>query len=617
MKSTNIKVLLLTIALWLPASGFAQFPGFGGFPGGGFPDGFPGGGFPGSFSMDSLPNMFPGGFFGRFPEGFPDSFPSGFPGGGFPGGFGMGVEYDPASSRNEVAFTSSNLPIVLIDTEGHLLTNKEKSLARMKIIDNGKGKRNHLTDKARGYDGYIGIKLRGNSSLFFEQKRFTFETKTEDGKDLDAELLGMPADNDWVLLAPYNDISMMRDPFAFDLWREMGHWAPRNRYCEVVMNGRYIGVYILCEKIKRGENRLDIAKLKPEDNSGRELTGGYIVRIDPPDEGEPSFTSEVPGIINRSGGFGGGNFGGFGDGGFDFGGFGGGFNPFEAWGDSAFAGFGGGRFSGFEGFGGNFNQVVWTYYYPKPDKITPEQQEYISSYVKTVERVIQSEGFADPDSGYAKYISVSSFVDYFIHTELSLNADGLKRSTYFFKTKQKEDGTGGKLHAGTVWDYNLAYGNCNFCNADKIDAWVYEGGETNPTPAMWKRLTEDPAFMAKVVARWKELRQGTLSIDNINRYIDEHALLLAEAKDRQYAKYPDLLIDESDRQGQGGRNGFGGPGMGFGGFGAPGGGMDFGGFGGGGAGMFAAYRVSSYEEEIATLKKWFADRIAFLDSHWK
>ena len=574
----------MTAVAMLPSFVYAQFPG-GGFPGGGFPGGgF--GGFGGRFPIMTSPDDQSGGR-----EGWPGQggFPGGgqFPGGGFPsgGGFGMmggTVQYD-GSQGNDVEFTSSDLPVVIIDTEGKPVTNDGKLDARMKIIDNGKGKRNNLTDKPNGYNGRIGIKLRGNSSLYFEQKRFTFETKDEDGKDLDVEILGMSADNDWVLLAPYNDISMMRDPFAFDLWNEMGHWAPHYRYCEVVMNGHYIGVYILCEKIKQGKNRLDIAKLKPKDNSGIELTGGYIVRIDPPEEDEPYFTSDVPGITGITG-MGGG-----------------------------FGGFGGGM--------GGFNTVTWTYYYPKPDKITPEQQEYISNYVRNVEKVIQSDGFADPENGYAKYISVSSFVDYFIHTELSLNADGLKRSAYFYKTKQNEDGTGGKLHAGTVWDYNLAYGNCNFCNANKIDAWVYEGGETNPTPALWKRLTEDPAFMQKVKTRWKELRKDILSLDNINRYIEEHASLLAEAKERQYTKYSDLLVPQSRNQGQTGRNnGFGrGFGRGFGGgfgggFGV--GGM-MGGFGGADAiGMFAAYRVSSYEEEIATLKKWFADRIAFLDKNW-
>ena len=542
------------------------------FPGGGFGGGFPGGGFMG---------------FGRFGNPGNSVEPGGFGGFGGSGGFGgfgggmMGgnVQYDPSQGR-KVEFTSSNLPIVIIETGGKAINSESKLTATMKIIDNGSGRRNKVTDKPNGYDGKIGIKLRGNSSLYFEQKRFTIETRDNDGKALNAELLGMPADNDWVLLAPYNDISMMRDPFAFDLWNEMGHWAPRNRYCEVVIDGNYVGVYILCEKIKRGENRLDIAKLKPTDNSGIDLTGGYIVRIDPVEGNEPYFTSDVPGITSMGGGFGGGFPGGMG-------------------------GFGG-------GFGGGFNTVTWTYYYPKSDKITEEQQKYISDYIKTVEKVIQSDNFADPDEGYAKYISVQSFVDYFIHTELSLNADGLKRSAYFYKKKQNPDGTGGKLHAGTVWDYNLAYGNCNFCNANKIDAWVYEGGETNPTPAMWKRLTEDPAFMDKVKARWKELRKGVLSIENINRYIDSHASQLAEAQERQYSKYSDLLVPKSQRA-QGNRGGFGGGGFGgFGGFGA-------GGLGGGAdaIGMFAAYRVSTYQEEIATLKKWFADRIAFLDSNWK
>ena len=567
---------------------FAQFPGGGGF-GGGFPGGG-GGGFQGG--------GFPGGFGGRFPfdpqeEG---QFPGGgdFPGGGgFGGGFMMGTEYDPTTSRNDVEFTSSNLPIIIIQTESKTLTNREKSPASMKIIDNGT-KRNKVTDKPNGYNGNIKIKLRGNSSLFFDQKRFTFETTSSDGKELNVELLGMPAEHDWVLLAPYNDVSMMRDVFAFDMWNHMDHWAPRTRYCEVVMNGKYIGVYVLCEKIKRGKDRIDIAKLTPKDTSALDITGGYIVRVDPPDEGEKSFTSQVPGIMNT-------NIGG------------------------GFGGFGGGM-GGFGGMGGRAT-VTWTIFYPKADKITQEQYDYISDYVNTVEKVIQSDDFADPVNGYAKYISVSSFVDYFIHTELSMNADGLKRSTYFYKKKQNEDGTGGKLHAGTVWDYNLAYGNCNFANANRTDAWVYEGSETNPTPAMWKRLTEDPAFMDKVKARWKELRKGYLSDDSINIFIDEHAALLKEAQTRQYAKYSDLLVPKSNNQnaaqGQqnGGFGGFGGMGGFGGGFGGPGGGFGggFGGFGGGGgaAGMFSAYTVSSYDEEIEVLKKWFADRIAFLDKNWK
>ena len=296
--------------------------------------------------------------------------------------------------------------------------------------------------KAGHYDGTIGIKLRGNSSLSFNQKKYTIELRDGEGKEINAPLLGMPAHSDWVLLAPYNDVSMVRDPLAFQLWRDMGHWGPRTRMVELTLNGEYRGIYILSEAIKRGEHRVNISKLKKSDVEGRDVTGGYLLRIDTFDEDDATFKSNVPGI----------------------------------------------------GDGIMTSEITWSCIYPKKKKLQPEQLDYIQSFIDTVEQVIQSDDFANPKCGYAKYIDVPSFVDYFIHTELSLNADGYKRSAYFYKEKQHADGTGGKLVAGPVWDYNLAYGNCNFCNANNIEAWCFEGGNTNPTPAFWQRLLQDPAF---------------------------------------------------------------------------------------------------------------------------
>lgn len=267
-----------------------------------------------------------------------------------------------------------------------------------------------------GYDGRIGIKLRGNSSLAFNQKKYTLETRDEDGKPLAVGLLGMPAHSDGVLLAPYNDVSMTRDPLAFKLWRDMGHWGPRTVMCELTVDGDYRGIYILCEAIKRGKDRVDISGMKPGDTRGRNLTGGYLLRIDTFSDEEATFASNVPGI----------------------------------------------------GEGIMSSEVVWSCIYPKKKHLQPEQLDYIRRYVDRVEQVILSDSFADPAKGYAAYIDVPSFVDYFIHTELSLNADGYKRSAYFYKERQKRDGSGGKLVAGPVWDYNLAYGNCNFAHADDL-----------------------------------------------------------------------------------------------------------------------------------------------------
>ena len=96
--------------------------------------------------------------------------------------------------------------------------------------------------------------------------------------------------------------------------------------------------------------------------------------------------------------------------------------------------------------------------YPKSKDITAQQQAYIKNYIDTVETYLR-----DGNMAYRSYISRTSFIDYFIHSELSKNADGMKKSVFFNKEKQQADGSKGKLKTGTVWDYNLAYGNCSFC----------------------------------------------------------------------------------------------------------------------------------------------------------
>lgn len=531
------------------------------------------------------------------------------------------------------------LLLALVTLSGQAQTKKKATTAVEQISITAEAKLNpqqkvtaHM--KAGSYEGPIGIKLRGNSSLSFNQKKYTIELRDESGKDVEASLLGMPAHSDWVLLAPYNDVSAVRDPLAFQLWRDMGHWAPRTRMVELTLNGDYRGIYILSEAIKRDSMRVDIAKLKKSDIAGRDVTGGYILRIDTYDEEDATFPSKVPGI----------------------------------------------------GEGIMTSQITWSCIYPKKKKLQPEQLAYIEQFVDSMELVIQSDDFADPQRGYAHFIDVPSFVDYFIHTELSLNADGYKRSAYFYKEKLHADGTGGKLVAGPVWDYNLAYGNCNFSNANNPEAWCFEGGNTQPTPAFWQRLLQDPAFRKAVKMRYKALRKGVLSNEAINSYIDQHAKLLAPYIARHFEKYPELLVSEEEKGQTPTPPAFGFPPMGdfqmpegfkmpegfqmpegfhmpdsiqafpggfppmggfpmiggfhmpdsislpegfkmpdsipafpggfppMGGFPIMGGGfpmMD--GFGGNAISWFAAYRVSSYDEEIATLKEWLANRLAFLD----
>lgn len=176
-------------------------------------------------------------------------------------------------------FTSSNLPIIVIETGGNTIVDDPKITAHMGVIYNGSGKRNSLTDPFNHYDGKIGIELRGNVTMTFEKKSYRLETRDDTGADLKVPLFGMPSDADWVLAAEYIDKTLLRAPFVYATSRKMGRWAPRTFHCELVIDGTYMGLYVLMENIKRDKNRVDVTKITSTDNSGDLLTGGYIYEI--------------------------------------------------------------------------------------------------------------------------------------------------------------------------------------------------------------------------------------------------------------------------------------------------------------------------------------------------
>jgi hypothetical protein len=124
-----------------------------------------------------------------------------------------------------------------------------KTTARMVVRDGGR----------RVYRGRIGIEHRGQSSLaLFPKKSWSIELRDRKGDNRDVSLLGMPADDDWVLYAPYNDKTLMRNVLAYETARRLGRYASRTRFVEVTLNGRYHGVYVLMEKLKLQKDRIDL-----------------------------------------------------------------------------------------------------------------------------------------------------------------------------------------------------------------------------------------------------------------------------------------------------------------------------------------------------------------------
>jgi hypothetical protein len=389
-----------------------------------------------------------------------------------------------------VPFTSSNLPIIVIKTNGGAIVDDPKIIVDMGIIDNGPGNRNNLTDPYNGYNGKAAIEIRGSSSQMFPKKQYGIELRALDGKDdNEVPIFGMPSEGDWILFAPYNDKTLVRDALAYRLGRSMGNYASRTRYFELVLNDEYMGVYVFFEKIKRGKNRVNIDKLGEDETTGDALTGGYILKIDKTTGGDE-----------------------------------GGFNSTHAPLDAV-----------------KGQKVYFQYEYPKGEDIVPAQVTYIQNYIKEFEDALAGDQFKDPVTGWRKYADMNSFVDYFIMNEVTKNPDGYRLSAFMHK---KKDSDGGKLFMGPIWDFNLGFGNVNYCTQGTPTGLVIDFNSICPEdgwqiPFWWKRVWSDESFRAALSTRWKSLRQNKLSNDVVLNYVDSVATVLnQEAQQRNFRKWP-------------------------------------------------------------------------------
>ena len=324
----------------------------------------------------------------------------------------------PFAAKSQVNFQSSNLPIVLIITNnGEPIPDEPKITAQMKIIDNGPGQVNHLSDPPNHYNGYIGIEMRGSTSqILSDKKPYAVETRDAQGEDFAVPLLGMPKEADWVFLAPFSDKSLIREALAFELTRRSMTWASRSRFVELVLNGNYQGVYLIAEKIKRDKNRVDISKLTDTDLAGDSLTGGYILKLD-----------KTTGAIA------------------------------DGW------------VSPYPAQAGSWQSTYYQYHYPKPEDIQPEQKQYIQDWITGFEDVMHSPQYADSINGYQKYIDIQSFVDFILINEITKNVDGYRLSTFLYKDR---DSKNPHLFAGPVWDFNIALGNAEYCGGNSYQGWA-------------------------------------------------------------------------------------------------------------------------------------------------
>jgi hypothetical protein len=439
-----------------------------------------------------------------------------------------------APINKQVRLDSTNLPIVWINLQGASVNLTTRVTARMTILDNGEGRMNYADTVAHpgqhiDYRGYIGIRYRGNTSFSYSAKKpYSFrplDKPLEEGGDWKkVSLLGMGKDSKWILLAPYNDKSMMRDMFTFEVARPWMDYTPDGRYCEVLVNNVYYGVFILTEQVSQGKYRLN---LNDPGSDGETLMGGFLMEVDRDDE--PTYTSKH------------------------------------------FPRYSNGRKI-------TSRVVKYQYKYPDYEDLTPEQLEGIHSDIDRWEDVLDSDDFLDPERGYRNYMDPMSFIDYQLAQELSHNVDGYRLSGKFYKNRDAAD----PRFKVVLWDMNIGYGNVNYYDGWSTSGWIYQYNDIlrpkavmNLVPFWWYKLNSDPEYTKQLKARWAQYRRSNLSDEAWVATIDSISTLLtsggAEYRNTQaYPKWGEYVWPNY-------------------------------------------YIASDFADEIAYLKNWIAERIAWMD----
>jgi len=370
---------------------------------------------------------------------------------------------------------STHLPIIKITTQNSI--NEQERVAGTLEIIHHPDRPNDSSEEANEYEGPISIKHRGQSSLWFPKKGFAFETKDAAGADVDTSFLNFPAEEDWILHGPYSDKSLLRNVLTMELARRMGQYASRTQFCELFINGDYRGIYVLMEQIKRDKERVDIAKLREIDLAGDELTGGYIYKIDKGD--------------------------------FDW-------------------------LSGYSAINNPNAKIRYQLVYPDIDKVQPEQFFYIKSHVDSFERAMRQPTLSYGGKSMEDYIDMTSFAEAHLLNELGRNVDGYRLSSYFHK---KKDSNGGKIYAGPVWDFNLAFRNADYCFGDRTVGLIFYILCDGDFPFWWDTLLKLDSFNDTAKCRWEDLRTGPFHQDSIFAFIDEQAAYLQPAIQRNFQKW--------------------------------------------------------------------------------
>ncbi len=296
----------------------------------------------------------------------------------------------------------THLPLLVIDTEGQEIPGEPLSedgltleeggdvgyeynhvtlapdgsttiVCQVQVME-GENQNHHLTDTP-SQELTARVRIRGNTSRMFDKKGYLLNITGDDGvENKDVSLAGMTPHHQWALHGPFLDKSLMRNYMWYNIAGEIMDYAPNVRFCELVINGEYQGLYVLTETITNAEDgRLDMSM--PGDSTAKV---SYVIRLD---RGSSNTFKNIE------------------------------------------------TFSMYAMRNHNIIDIV----YPGTENLTPQRVEYIRQDFSDFEKSLYSYDYDTEPYAWWNDADMDSLVDYFILNEFTCNYDVGSRSTYIYK----------------------------------------------------------------------------------------------------------------------------------------------------------------------------------------
>ena len=425
--------------------------------------------------------------------------------------------------------------------DGETYQDEPKITAHMKILYNGEGIVNNINDESQS-EHKIGIEVRGFSHRGFAKKQFAIELQSgaiprpqvDDAElayslfcngfnpepEVDYEDCYFRLAEDFVVLGPYRDKTMMKNTLSYELWRKAGEGqrdgknrpSIKTKYVELVINGSYKGIYIFMDKPEKGNNnRINI--------EGEEKDSEIVIKVE--SGAEHGIQSLLLGIDGKT---------------------------------------------------------KYEYYEPdyKDHELTPLMKNSIKSIIHTAERSLLECRLITNDSECnidekciwdenlsicnTDLIDINGFIDYYHLEDFALNREGFSRSQYWYfdicpdieNSKCLDDNDSdyenyadiSKIYMGPTWDFNHAYGSFDseyegttlseytfgqpgfwidfLCMYGYWPAGTPFGFESYSNGACADGVTNDNENLDYIGKRWGELRQNILSLKEVTSYIDDN-----------------------------------------------------------------------------------------------